>query len=167
MMPGKVTHGNTYRNHRFTLTIDPGYSSLSGNSPHLPGVFTAGETPTGTSSGQSVTWFLSSSSAGLSWTNEVPDVSVVYNRPGGEISTWDGTFNRGGNQAEHMFSFKAGTRIVSFQPESRNGNTYTLSKNTVDAYGAFFDGLFSLGPATERYLLQELYIRWTGAIQRS
>ncbi len=164
MTPGKITHGNTYRNHRFTLTIDPGYSSLSGNALHLPGAFGNSPTPTGTSGGQSITWFLSSSSAGLSWTNEVPDVSVVYNEPGDEISKWDGTFNRGGNQAEQMFSFKAGLRIVSLQPESRNGNTYILSKNTVDAYGAFFDGLFSLGPATERYLPQELYIRWTGAL---
>ena len=164
MTPGKVTHENTYRNHRFTLTIDPGYSSPSENAPHLPNASTSDETPTGTSSRQTVTCLLSSSSAGLSWTNEVPDVSVVYNWPGGEISKWDGTFTRGGNQAEQMFSFKAGVRIISSQPNSRNGNTYTISNNTVDAYNAFSDGLFSLGPTTERYLSQKLYIRWTGAI---
>lgn len=40
MTPGTVTQGSTYKNHKFTLTIDPGYSDLSGNAPHLPGTVT-------------------------------------------------------------------------------------------------------------------------------
>ncbi len=158
----KMTPGIGYKNDRFTLTIDPGYSDLSGNAPHLPSASSAEETPTGTSSGQSVSCSLSSSSVGLSWTTDIPDTSLVFTWPSGQISKWDGTFNRGGNMAEQTFTFKSGVRIVCSQSESRNGNVYTLSKNTVDAYNAFADGVYSsiYGPTTNRYIPQELYIRW-------
>jgi len=159
----KMTPGIGYKNNRFTLTIDPGYSDLSGNAPHLPSASSAEETPTGTISGQSVSCSLSSSSVGLSWTTDIPDTSLVFTWPGGQISKWDGTFNRGGNMAGQTFTFKAGVRIVSSQQESRNGNVYTLSKNTVDAYNAFSDGVYSsiYGPTTNRYIPQELYMRWS------
>ena len=156
----EMTPGAGHRNNRFTLTIDPGYSDLSGNAPHLPGASSTDETPSGTGSGHSVTCILSLSSAGLSWTMDIPDTSLVVTWPSGEISRWDGTFNPLGSMTEQPYNFKAGVRIISSQKDSRNGNTYTLSKNTVDAYNAFAHGLFSSGPTTEQYIPQELCIRW-------
>ena len=158
-----MTPGAGNKSNQFTHAIDPGYSGLCGNAPRLPGSSGAEEIPTGTRSGQSVTCSLSSSSVGLSWTTTVPDTSLVFTRPSGKINKWVGKFNAGGNMAGQTFSSKAGVRIVSSQSESRNGNTYTISKNTVDAYNAFADGVYSsvYGPTTERYLPQELYIRWS------
>lgn len=105
--------GIGYKNNRFTLTIDPGYSDLGGNAPHLPSAFGYSPTPTGTSSRQSVSCSLSLSSVGLSWTTDIPDTSLVYNRPSGEISKWDGTFYRGGNLAGQTFIFEASLMIES------------------------------------------------------
>lgn len=161
MTPGKVTHGNSYKNHKFTLTIDPGYSDLSGNAPHLPGAVTTSPAPTGTSSGQSVTCSLSSSrDVELSWTTDIPDTSLVFTNPSGNTQKWDGTFSSFGTMAGQTFVFQAGVIIESTQSTSRNGNVYTLSKNTVDAYNAFSEGLVSFGPTTNRYIPQELYIQW-------
>lgn len=161
MTPGKVTHGNSYKNHKFTLTIDPGYSDLSRNAPHLPGAVTTSPAPTGTSSGHSVTCSLRLSRNGaLSWTTDIPDTSLVFTNPSGKTQKWEGTFNSLGTMAGQTFIFQAGVIIESTQSTSRNGNVYTLSKNTVDAYHAFSEGLVSFGPTTNRYIPQELYIQW-------
>lgn len=162
MIPGKATRDNFYKNHRFTLTIDPGYSNVSGIAPHLPGVSISSTAPDDDVSGKLVHCSLNPFSEEFSWTTEIPDASPVFGRPGGEVSKWVGTIHPFGHQAEQVFSFHAVAAVVSSQQEARNGSTYTLSKDTVDVYRAFYDGLFSLGPETNCFLSQELCIRWHG-----
>ncbi|MDE2522130.1 MAG: hypothetical protein O0X93_03075 [Methanocorpusculum sp.] len=158
MTPGTVTRNNFYKNHRFTLTIDPGYSNPGGNAPHLPGVSISGSAPAGGRDGQPAVCVLRS----LSWITDIPDASFAFDCPAGGICKWDGTIHPFGNQAKQTFIFKAGVQITGSQSESRNGSTYTLSKNTVDVYHGFSDGLFSSGPDTNCTISQELHIRWHG-----
>lgn len=161
MTPGTVSHGNSYRNHQFVLTIDPGYSDLSGKAPHLPGASGNEYAPTATTSGKSVTCSLATNSVGLSWTTDIPDTSLKVGNPRGELHEWTGPFEHEGNQAANTFSLTAGLSITCWQPDTRNGNVYTISKNTVDAYHAFDGGTLSpSGPNTERYIPHKQYVVW-------
>lgn len=161
MTPGLVSHGNGYRNHQFVLTIDPGYSDLSGKAPHLPDASGNEYAPTATTSGKSVTCSLATNLVGLSWTTDTPDTSLKVGNPRGELHEWTGTFERGGNLAGNTFSLTAGLSITCWQPDARNGNTYTISKNSVDAYHAFDGGVLSpSGPTTERYIPHKQYVVW-------
>lgn len=153
MIPGKATRDNFYKNHRFTLTIDPGYSNVSGIAPYLPDVSTSSTAPDDDVSGKLVHCSLNPFSEEFSWTTEIPDASLVFGRPGGEVSKWVGTIHPFGHQTEQVFSFHAGAAVVSSQQEARNGSTYPLFKNTVDVYRAFYDGLFSFGTGNKLFPL--------------
>ncbi|HJK78014.1 hypothetical protein [Methanocorpusculum vombati] len=133
MTPGKYLGSSDYKNIQFTLKIDANHPTPW--TPAIPYVHSNNEQPQGSGSGTQMSCSLSTSSVGISWVTDVPDTSLVFGRPGDQVSKWDGKFDSHGNFAKQTFIFQAGEEISG--KEVRDGKKYVLSENVADLYKSF------------------------------
>lgn len=140
MTPGTYLSRNMYKNLHFLLTIDPDYSLDEVTS--LPGVYTDDEQPHGTGDTTQAAWSVSRSGTGLSWTTDMPDSSLVFGRPAGQISVWEGRV-RASTQTR-CWSSRPGRRSRVRQCERERGTSSQETRLIC---------IVHLGILTNRYIL--------------
>lgn len=145
--------GNKYKNHQMTIEMDALLHPSA-----LPKVYMSDAIPNSISGKSSISCSIGTGGAGLSWTQELTDVTVART----DIAKWDLKFTGTGND-EVVYSFKSGMEIGCSQT-ARDGREYCLSTTRADACNAFHTGnLFDkTGPSVSGLYHHSLYIRWDG-----
>lgn len=108
---------------------------------------------------------IGTSGVGLAWTREVAEVRVFRDDDNKWALSFTGAGSTlgAGSTRENVYNFEAGMRVVSSK-SARNGDTYCISENFVDATDAFSTLNYGVlnGPSSsdKSKTSSSLYIQW-------